>query len=115
MKIIVAGSRSIIDYGAVVKAVIDSGFSLSMVVSGGAKGADALGEKFATENNLQVKIFPADWKRYGRAAGPKRNKEMAEYADGLIAIWDGSSKGTKNMIREMEKLEKPVFVLHPES
>jgi len=69
-----------------------------IIVSGHATGADALGEKFALDHNLQCELFPADWNKHGRAAGPIRNAEMAERADALIAFWDGKSSGTKSMI-----------------
>lgn len=67
-------------------------------MSGAYKGADLLGERYAAERNHPIKQFPADWRRYGKSAGLKRNIEMAAYADALIAFWDGQSKGTKNMI-----------------
>lgn len=68
------------------------------IVSGVSKGADLLGEKYAAERNHPIKQFPADWRRYGKSAGLKRNIEMASYADTLIAFWDGKSKGTKHMM-----------------
>ena len=68
------------------------------IVSGGARGADRYGEIFAGTNKLKLTKFPAKWNEYGKSAGYKRNKQMAEYADMLIAIWDGSSRGTKHMI-----------------
>ena len=70
------------------------------VLSGGATGADALGERYAAERGLQVLRFPADWDTHGNAAGPIRNRQMAENATMLIAFWDGESRGTKNMIDE---------------
>lgn len=73
------------------------------IISGGATGADALGEQFAKANNLELIVVPANWEKYGRAAGPKRNAEMAEMIDALIAFWDGKSRGTKNMIETAEK------------
>lgn len=69
-----------------------------IIVSGHAPGADALGERYAQEMGLQIELYPADWDQYGRAAGPRRNAEMAAVADALIAFWDGQSRGTKNMI-----------------
>lgn len=69
-----------------------------IIVSGHASGADALGERYAHEHGLQCDIYPADWKTHGRAAGPRRNAQMAAVADALIAFWDGQSRGTKNMI-----------------
>ena len=69
-----------------------------IIVSGHATGADSLGEKFAADHNLKCELYPADWERHGRAAGPIRNEEMAEVSDALIAFWDGKSRGTKSMI-----------------
>lgn len=72
------------------------------IVSGHAKGVDSFGEEYALINSLKVSVFKPDWKKYGRAAGPIRNKEMYKYAlednPMVIAFWDGSSKGTKSMI-----------------
>lgn len=68
------------------------------IVSGCATGADSLGEQYATQNGLNIKQFPAEWEKYGNAAGPKRNLQMAEYADAVIVFWDNKSSGTRNMI-----------------
>src|SRR5690606_6698690 len=68
------------------------------IVSGGARGADLLGEAYAKEHNYPLKKFPAKWGVHGKAAGPIRNQEMAEYSNALIAFWDEKSKGTKSMI-----------------
>jgi len=100
MKIIIAGSRYFNDYN-LLKKKCDKFFTKDLyfeIVSGMAKGADLLGEKYATENNYPITKFPADWDKYGKSAGYKRNSQMADYADGLIAFWDGKSKGTKSMI-----------------
>lgn len=67
-------------------------------MSGTANGADQLSERWAKEFGYLIKYFPANWEKYGKLAGYKRNKQMAEYADALIAFWDGKSKGTKHMI-----------------
>ena len=76
------------------------------IVSGNASGADTFGEKYAEKNGFEVKIFKPDWKKYGRAAGPIRNREMLEYALAenaiVVAFWDGKSKGTKNMISQAQ-------------
>ena len=98
MKVIIAGSRSITDYNLVVESVKESGFNIEEIVSGGARGVDTLGERYARENNRPLKIFPANWDKCGKSAGYLRNIEMAVYADALIAIWDGESKGTQHMI-----------------
>ena len=69
-----------------------------IIVSGHAKGADALGERYAQERGLACEQYPADWEKYGRGAGPIRNEQMANVANALIAFWDGQSRGTANMI-----------------
>ena len=100
MKVIIAGGRDFDDY-TLLKRKCDEllkDVSDIEIVSGAANGADRLGERYAKEKGYPVKQFPADWKRYGNSAGIKRNAEMANYAEMLIAFWDGKSRGTKNMI-----------------
>ena len=81
-----------------------------MFVSGGCRGADALGERYAAENGFKTEIYPALWEKYGRAAGPERNKKIAEISDYIICFWDGQSKGTKSLLRFAEKAGKPVKI-----
>jgi hypothetical protein len=100
IKVIIAGGRDFDDFNKLCK-VCDEFLqdqNKVEIVSGAYKGADLLGERYAAERNYPIKQFPADWKRYGKSAGHKRNTEMAIYADTLIAFWDEKSKGTKNMI-----------------
>lgn len=102
-KIIIAGSRSITDYEklASVMSQLTAGVSprnAYEIVSGGADGVDQLGERWAEEYDCPVARFEADWDKYGKSAGPIRNEKMAVYADILIALWDGESAGTENMI-----------------
>lgn len=109
MKTIIAGSRSFSDY-ELLRSVCDE-YEIGEVVSGTAKGADLLGEKYAKEQDIPIKQFPADWNRYGKRAGFLRNVEMAEYGERLIAFWDGESKGTKMMIDEARKRKLEVRVV----
>lgn len=112
LRVIIAGSRTLEHPLLVRRAVRESKFKITEVVSGCApEGADKFGERWAKQNNILVKQFPADWLTHGKAAGMLRNVQMADYADALIAIWDGESVGTRNMIGEMGKRQKPVFVL----
>ncbi len=129
MKVIIAGSRT----GVHIKHVIDAikhatqkeSFTITEVVSGGARGVDKMGESLAQEHNVRVRLFPAKWSdltvsrciiksnlhgKYNALAGHNRNTDMANYADGLIAVWDGASAGTANMINTMRKLGKKVYV-----
>ena len=110
MKVIIAGSRRITNMEHVRKAVSDSGFPITEVVSGTALGVDRLGELWAEENNIPVKPFKPKWDEYGRGAGHIRNAEMAKHADALIAVWNGVSPGTNNMIDMANKMKMPVYV-----
>mgnify|MGYP003680350350 FL=1 len=105
-KVIIAGSRDFTDY-TFLKKMVDKLYKNETIeiVSGGATGADALGERYAREKGYTIKPFPADWEVHGKAAGPIRNRQMAIYGDHLIAFPLGShSKGTSNMIKEADKL-----------
>lgn len=82
------------------------------IVSGTARGADRLGENCANKYNIPIKQFPADWYTHGKKAGHLRNEEMAKYATHLIAIWDGKSKGTKNMIDLAKKYNLKVRIIY---
>lgn len=98
MRTIIAGSRSITDYQVVLKAVDAAiGIEPTVVLSGCAPGVDALGEQVAHYAGWKVELWPADWKRLGKRAGYVRNTEMADNADALIAVWNGSA-GTGHMI-----------------
>ena len=100
MKVIIAGGRNFLNYDFLkLKCdVVLSGRPIVEIVSGTANGADRLGERYAKEKGHQVTQFPAQWNKYGKSAGYKRNQQMADYADYLIAFWDGKSRGTKHMI-----------------
>ena len=114
MKLVVAGGRDIFDVAFIHGAINDYPHVIDMVITGGASGVDAIAHTIAREHGLPTRVFPADW-RLGRRAGPLRNKQMAEEGDALLAIWDGASRGTKNMIDEMRALGKPVVVvIYPE-
>lgn len=110
MRVIIAGIRTLESAYPVARAIRDSGFHITEVVSGGAKGADRFGELHATLFDIPLKKFPADWQTHGKAAGPIRNEEMARYADALIAVWDGKSRGTKNMIETARKHGLKIYV-----
>lgn len=111
MKVIIAGSRDITNPDFVEQAIQQSGFSITELVSGQAPGVDTLGERWARLNKIPIKPFPADWKKYGKPAGPIRNQQMADYADALIAIWHNNSSGTKDMIDKAKAKGLQVFIL----
>jgi len=88
-------------------------FNITEVVSGGARGVDSYGEAWAKARGIAIKRFPADWSTHGKKAGFLRNVQMAEYADVLVAVWDGKSRGTRHMISAAlrRKLKVKVFIL----
>ena len=115
MKVIIAGCRDFHDYEFVEQSIDKLNLDIGEIVYGGAPGVDYLGLLYARKHKIKVKTFLAEWSVYGRAAGPIRNKQMANYGDYLIAFWDGKSKGTKNMINEMKKLGKHGEVVYVNS
>jgi YspA, cpYpsA-related SLOG family len=114
MRTIIAGSRNITDYNLLKQVIIESGFNISVVISGNAMGTDFLGEKYAKEFNIPLELYPADWNRYGRSAGPIRNGEMAEKAEALIALNFNNSKGTSNMISQAKSKNLKIYVAEVE-
>jgi hypothetical protein len=110
VKVIIAGSRSISDIRHVEQAIAESGYEITEVVSGKARGVDTLGEQWAEAHGVPVKQFPADWNKHGKRAGFIRNEEMGRYADAAVICWDGSSNGSRHMRDWMLTLWKPVYV-----
>ena len=126
MKLLIAGSRSLMGVELINKAINEANFSdITEVVHGGAVGIDTAAGWWAKDNNIPVKVFKADWKnikiknaivrennygKYNARAGIDRNEKMGQYADVLLAVWDGKSKGTIHMIEYMKELNKEVFV-----
>jgi len=117
MKCIIAGSRDITDYSLVEEAVRRSGFDITEVVSGTARGVDRLGEMYAEQHGIPIRRFPADWARLGRSAGFRRNEAMIQYASqapetgALVAVWDTVSRGTGHTIEQARRQGLNVFVL----
>lgn len=98
MKTIIAGSRDVTDISIIEEACRKCGWEITEVVSGCARGVDLLGERWANQRRITIRRYPADWQQHGKRAGPLRNGVMARNADALVAVWDGESRGTKNMI-----------------
>jgi hypothetical protein len=107
IKIVIAGSRDFNSYDILKDKFLEFAgyydFNSLEIVSGTARGADQLGEKLAEELGIKVARFPADWDQFGKGAGYRRNAEMADYGDVLLAFWDGKSRGTRMMIELARK------------
>ena len=113
MKTIIAGSRTIEldEVTTFLDELKQLGVVITEVVSGTAKGVDSHGELWAKENGIPVKRFPANWDEFGKSAGCIRNQEMLDYAEQVIVIWDGTSRGTKNMIDIAKRKKMMIYLL----
>lgn len=113
-KIIVAGGRKFDDYKRLKKELDEIIEGLPTddieIVCGGANGADALGARYARNHGYKIKRFIPDWEGIGKCAGYVRNKQMANYADCLVAFWDTVSNGTRNMIKLSEDKGLDVYI-----
>lgn len=111
MKTIIAGSRDFTDAYEMVMGMATVPWTVTEVVCGKARGADELGDEWASVFNIPVVYFEPDWNKFGRTAGFIRNKEMAEYADALVAFWNGISPGTRNMIDTAKRMGLKVHIV----
>ena len=112
MRVAVIGSRTFTNYEKV-KKVLDQ-LEISLIVSGGAKGADSLAECYAVENSIETLIFEAEWDKYGRSAGYIRNVDIVNSSDIILAFWDGKSKGTLHSINFAKKKNKALRIIKGE-
>jgi|ERR1035437_317077 predicted Rossmann fold nucleotide-binding protein DprA/Smf involved in DNA uptake len=110
MKVAIIGSRSFKDYD-LLKKTLNKIEGISLIVSGCAVGADTLGELYAKEKGIPTLLFRPDWKKYGKAAGFIRNREIIDNSDAIVAFWDGISNGTKHSISLAEKQDKKLIVI----
>jgi hypothetical protein len=114
IRVVVAGSRGFNNY-ELLKSTLNSELQMYRydeieIVSGGADGADKLGETYAQEGNMKLTRFIPDWDRFGDSAGHRRNVDMAYYGDWVFCFWDGVSSGTRGMINVSKRAEKIVYV-----
>ena len=116
-KVIIAGGRDFDDYNMlkthcdkILSNKRNNGYRI-IIISGTARGADTLGERYAKEKGYEVLRFPADWNTYGKRAGYIRNKEMAENADACICFWDRISNGTRHMINIAKEKRLPLRII----
>jgi predicted Rossmann fold nucleotide-binding protein DprA/Smf involved in DNA uptake len=107
----VVGSREFRDYAALERALDERKGTFGTIVSGGARGADALAERYARARKLNLVVLRPDWDKHGRGAGLRRNTDIVARADSVVAFWDGKSPGTRDTIEKAEKAGKPVTVV----
>lgn len=110
MKVAVIGSRSFDNYEEVCR--ILSQIKITLLISGGARGADRLGERYAKENNIETKIFLPDWNKHGKIAGFLRNTDIINECELVVAFWDNFSKGTLDSIKKAEKMGKNILIIN---
>lgn len=111
MKIVIFGSREFTDYEYASKFISTFEKSDIEIISGCARGADNIGKLYAEQYGIKLYQFPANWKKYGKAAGYVRNNEMADFCDVGLCFWDGKSRGTKHMIETLKKRNKPCYII----
>jgi len=114
MKVLVTGGRDFSDTILLFETLdeIHSKTTITQVIHGAASGADTLANTWALQKKVPVESCPADWARYGRAAGPVRNKEMLEAGPDLVVAFPGG-KGTADMVKRARKAGLEVVVVQP--
>jgi len=113
MSVAIVGSRDFPNLG-LVRTIVRALPAGTRVISGGARGVDSVAEVTARERGLEIRIFPADWARYGRSAGPLRNAHIVRHADQILAFWTGKSRGTLDTLRQARDAGKMTWVINPD-
>ena len=114
MKLAVIGSRNFTDYETV-RIILDElqkDIGFDVIVSGGAKGADSLAEKYAWKNDIKLELYYPEWDKHGKSAGFIRNVEIWDNSDFGVAFWDGKSKGTAHSFKLAKKQNKSLYVFN---
>lgn len=128
MKVAIIGGRNFADYKLIKFKLLPYRASITMIISGGAKGADKLAETYAKEHNLPVKVFESDWddleaepckimtnsmgKPYNALAGFNRNLKIIKNSDFVVVFWDGKSKGTRDSLKKAHELKKDTLIIY---
>lgn len=115
MKLAIIGGRDFSDYSLLCNVAgkfFDNDGDIDLIVSGGAKGADSLGARYANANRIPLLEYKPDWEKHGKAAGMIRNKDIINEADVVLAFWDGVSKGTANSLGLAKRSKKPTMIIY---
>ena len=111
MQLIIAGARTFTDYPRLCQVLAPDRHRITQVLTGGARGAEQLGYRWAWKHTVRHQLFRAEWERFGKPAGVRRNHHMAQAGDVLVVCGDDPSPGTAHMIACMRALGKPVVVI----
>lgn len=113
MRLAIVGSRGFDNYGLLKQTLAQllRGQAVECVVSGGAGGADSLGEFWAKEQGIPTLIIKPDWNAHGKTAGFIRNSDIVNNADMVVAFWDGASHGTLDTIEKAKQSDKNLTVI----
>jgi len=106
----IVGTRTFNDYVKLCN-TIGHITDITHIISGGATGTDTLAERYSNEHNIPITIIKPDWNRYGKSAGPIRNRKIVEQSDVIIAFWDYKSRGTKSTIDICKELNKTYYII----
>ncbi len=112
MKLAIVGSRNFTDYKRFSQIIGKIKGQITLIVSGGARGADTLAERYAKEKAIPYLIFPANWDKYGKQAGPLRNQDIVDNADTMVAFLAPESRGTKDSIKKAQAKRIPVHIVN---
>ena len=122
MKLAIVGSRTFNNFSALCTVIGTHFYYMTncppvnigedVIISGGAKGADSLAKRYAMITKIDYIEFPAKWDKYGKSAGFKRNQQIVDACDMVLAFWDGVSKGTKHTIELARRAKKPTFIIY---
>lgn len=114
MKMMISGSRTINDYQLLEAAIAESGWVPTEIIAGGSSGVDKLAEQYAERHGLKLTVIRPNWALHKRGAGLRRNEDMVNACDVLVAVWDGNSPGTAHAVKYARKKGRPVVVSNKE-
>jgi hypothetical protein len=111
MKLIIAGAQTFTDYQHLCQALAPDRHRITLVLTGGARGAEQLGYRWAWKHTVRHRLFHTEWERFGKTAGVRRNHQMAQAGDVLVVCGDDPSPGTAHLMQCMQALGKPVVLV----
>lgn len=113
MKLAIVGTRTFSDYQKFKESMTQFGWQTDTIISGGARGADALAKQYAEENpSIKYIEYLPDWTKHGKAAGPIRNELIIKDCDMVLCFWDGASRGTASSLSIAKRLKKTTIVIY---